>query len=285
MDGGCEGRGSGFAFGDEADRARRVAAWSAVLAALASEGGALHRLQWVARCLPGGFDDAAAPEAAADRGIAAASYSSLLEHAVPGLWRHEVLVAVCVRASCGTGPAQGPRDGRADGRGARRTRAAVRRRRSRGRRCPLADGARGRDPEIVGRGRRPDWRRRPMAVAARGRAGWSSMRTDATLHAVYWIAEWPRGGVGSGFLLPLLLEGGLRRTIAVTMAPVAPLRAVRRAEHDRTSGRADAELRRRHGFAVTARSRHEHEATTRREVELAQGPRCLPLHRLPGRDG
>ena len=102
-------------------------------------------------------------------------------------------------------------------------------------------------------------------------AGWSSIRTDATWHAVYWIAEWPRGGVGSGFLLPLLLEGGLRRTIAVTMAPVSPLRAVRRAEHDRTSGAADAELRRRHGFAVTARTRHEHEATTRREIELAEG--------------
>ena len=76
---------------------------------------------------------------------------------------------------------------------------------------------------------------------------------------------------GAVSCLPLMLEGGLRRTIAVTMAPVAPLRAVRRAEHDRTSGAADAELRRRHGFAVTARTRHEHEATTRRETELAEG--------------
>ena len=58
---------------------------------------------------------------------------------------------------------------------------------------------------------------------------------------------------------------------AVTMAPVAPLRAVRRAEHDRTSSAADAELRQRHGFAVTARARHEHEAATRRETELAEG--------------
>jgi hypothetical protein len=100
---------------------------------------------------------------------------------------------------------------------------------------------------------------------------WSTIVTDATWHAVYWVADWPRTGVGSGFLLPLMLEGGLRRTIAVTMAPVAPLRAVRRAEHDRTSGVADAELRNRHGFAVTARARHEHEATTRRETELAEG--------------
>jgi hypothetical protein len=100
---------------------------------------------------------------------------------------------------------------------------------------------------------------------------WSQLRTDATWHAVYWIAEWPRSQVGSGFMLPMMLEGSLRRTIAVTMAPVAPLRAVRRAEHDRTSGVADAELRRRHGFAVSARTAHEHEATTRRETELAEG--------------
>ena len=100
---------------------------------------------------------------------------------------------------------------------------------------------------------------------------WSSIRTDATWHASTGSPNGPATGVGSGFLLPLMLEGGLRRTIAVTMAPVAPLRAVRRAEHDRTSGAADAELRRRHGFAVTARTRHEHEATTRRETELAEG--------------
>ena len=100
---------------------------------------------------------------------------------------------------------------------------------------------------------------------------WSSLRTDGTWHGVYWIADWPRTLVGSGFLLPLMLEGGLRRTMVMTMAPVGALRAVRRAEQDRTSGVADAELRQRHGFAVTARARHEQDATTRRESELAEG--------------
>ena len=107
---------------------------------------------------------------------------------------------------------------------------------------------------------------------------WSSIRTDATWHAVYWIADWPRSGVGSGFLLPLMLEGGLRRTIAVTMAPVAPLRAVRRAEHDRTSGVADAELRRRHGFAVTARAAPRARGDHAPGGRARRGPRCLPLH-------
>ena len=100
---------------------------------------------------------------------------------------------------------------------------------------------------------------------------WGTLRTDATWHAAYWVAEWPRAEVSSGFLLPVLVDGGVRRTLSVTMAPVAPLRAVRRAEHERTSSAADAELRRRHGFAVTARARHEHAGSVRREAELAAG--------------
>jgi hypothetical protein len=55
------------------------------------------------------------------------------------------------------------------------------------------------------------------------------------------------------------------------MAPVPPTRAVRAAEHARTSGVADAELRRRHGFALTQRTRREQEAVFRREGELAAG--------------
>jgi len=264
--------GAGFALGDDAERARRIAAWSGVLAGSAREGGSLHRLQWIARCLPGGFDDrAAAPLQVSGRGIATESYRSLLEQAGPLLWRHEVLVALSVR--CATGS---PR--RRSNDGAERIVAELE---ALERRCLAAgldvDGVL--SPSALANVMRSSF---AVSGAPSGVADswpwplgieetWSSIRTDATWHAIYWIAEWPRTGVGSGFLLPLMLEGGLRRTIAVTMAPVEALRAVRRAEHDRTSGAADAELRRRHGFAVTARTRHEHEATARRETELAEG--------------
>jgi hypothetical protein len=263
--------GSGFALGDEQDRAQRIAAWSGVLAGSAREGGALHRLQWMARCLPGGFDDGAVPAQATDRGVASDSYRSLLERAVPLLWRQEVIVSLSVRSAGGSS-----------------------RRRAHDTADRIVDELEALERRCLAAGLEVDGVLSPSALAATIRSsftvsgapigvadawpwplgveeGWSSVRTDATWHATYWIAEWPRSGVGSGFLLPLMLEGGLRRTIAVTMAPVAPLRAVRRAEHDRTSGAADVELRQRHGFAVTARTRHEHEATTRREVELAEG--------------
>jgi hypothetical protein len=100
---------------------------------------------------------------------------------------------------------------------------------------------------------------------------WSRLRTDATWQATYWIAEWPRCEVGGGFLLPVLLVPGLRRVVSVTMAPLPALTAVRRAERERTEGSADADLRHRHGFAVTARHRREQEGRQQREVELADG--------------
>jgi hypothetical protein len=263
--------GSGFALGDEPERSRRIAAWSAVLASSAREGAGLYRLQWVARCLPATVDDTLPPAATADRGIATSSYLSLLERAAPLLWTHEVLVALTVR--CGSRP--------------RRRKAPDAARRlldelgALERRCHAAglEVERALSPSELSNVIRS------ASAAARAPEGladawpwpfaieeaWSSLRTDGTWHAVYWIADWPRMGVGTGFMLPLMLEGSLRRTIAVTMAPLTPLRAVRRAEHDRTSVAADAELRQRHGFAITARTRHEHEATSRRETELAEG--------------
>ena len=263
--------GSGFALGDNAERSRRVAAWSAVLAGSAREGGGLHRLQWIARSLPGSSVECLAPGKSDERGIAAGSYRSLLERTAPLLWRHEVVVALSVRS--------------ASGRGRRKSNDAARQLvgelEAFERRC-AAVGL-----EVDGALSPPALSDRILAASAvaGGPAGiadawpwplgvdesWASLRTDGTFHAVYWIADWPRTAVGSDFLLPLMLDGGLRRTISVTMAPVAPLRAVRQAEHARTSGVADAELRRRHGFAVTARVRHEHEAVTRHESELAEG--------------
>ena len=109
----------------------------------------------------------------------------------------------------------------------------------------------------------------PWPVAAE--VSWSAVRTDGTWHATYWVAEWPRSDVSSDFLLPLLVGCEERRIGRVVMAAVPPQRAMRAAEHARTSTTADAELRRRHGFATSARRSREHEAVARREGELAEG--------------
>ena len=102
---------------------------------------------------------------------------------------------------------------------------------------------------------------------------WESLRTDELWHATFWIAEWPRAVVTSGFLLPLLSESRVRRTVALAMSPLAVDRAVHRAEQRRTSATADAQLRGRYGFALSSRRRAQHEAMTRREEELSVGHR------------
>jgi hypothetical protein len=100
---------------------------------------------------------------------------------------------------------------------------------------------------------------------------WSTYRTDGALHATYWVASWPRTDVGAAFLSPLLLHAQMVRSIAVTLEPISPLRAIREVEAARTSDLADQELRGRMGFVETARRRRMAEATARREEELADG--------------
>jgi hypothetical protein len=100
---------------------------------------------------------------------------------------------------------------------------------------------------------------------------WESIRTDGLWHATYWIAEWPKSEVPSGFLLPLLLDQSVRRTVTLCMSPLPATRAIRSAEQRRTSSVADADLRKRYGFALSSRVRSQHEAVIRREEELASG--------------
>ncbi len=276
--------GHSFALRGGDEKERMVASWSGVLAALAREGSSVHRIQWVAVALP---DDGRAVRAyLRERATLPAdsppsrSYRALLGEAGADTSHHAVMLAVQVRSqrahrrgeatagvlvrelanlerlladadvSCpgplGVGalaarlrtftqcapptPAQEPRE--------------------QGRTCP---------PCLIG----TPW---PMAT----RVEWSRVRADATWHATYWIAEWPRVDIGPDFLAPLWL-GSPRRSVSVVMEPVAPSRAVRAVEQARTADIADSELRRRGGFLATARRAREAELVVRRERELADG--------------
>lgn len=110
----------------------------------------------------------------------------------------------------------------------------------------------------------PPW---PSALEER----WESIRTDNTWHATYWISEWPKSEVSPGFLLPILRERSLRKSVVLCMAPVRPEKAIRAAERRRTNSVADAALRKRYGFALSSRIRTQHEAVVQREEELAKG--------------
>ncbi len=270
--------GAGFALLGNEDRDDRVSGWARVLATLARDGSVLHRLQWVERCVP---DDLAGPrayrEAVTTTGTPQTapeqvSYRRLLETAQSGGWRHELYLAVCIKESQRL---------RMRGDPAIRTAATDRLARE----IDALERALGQAELVVEGVLGADGLRRLMSEELTLRPGgarasawplgceaaWSSFRADGAWHATYWIAEWPRVDVGAEFLLPLVTGASMRRTLSMTMAPLAPLDATRSAERARVSGAADAALREKHGFAVTARAARDQAAVTRREAELAEG--------------
>lgn len=286
--------GRGFVLMGNADKAQRVGQWAGALASLAREGTAVHRIQWIERSVP---DDARevrrhlAEQAVLDAGSSPyRSYAALVDSEVAVTHRHEVLLAVTVHAG------HASRAVRAAGGGhggactvLLREVAALARRLTEatvdvggvlGTRAVADAIRRGFDPAPSMRAAGaetttpPDEGDRhgalwpwPMAVAPE----WGCVQADATWHATYWIAEWPRTDVGPDFLGPLLLVSDVRRSVAVVMEPVGALRAARRIEQARTADIADAELRRRGGFLATARRQREEEVLARREIELADG--------------
>jgi hypothetical protein len=275
-----EVRGHSFALLGPVEQDARVAAWARVLASLAREGSAVHRLQWVETCLPD--DGRAVRDHLEEHGVlgadspAARSYRHLLDESSPVTRRHRVLVAVSVHRG------RSARAVRASGGGFEGATAVLAREVG-----AVRSAMAGSDIEVESvldarsLGRTLAGAFRPGATDPGGDrdgdpwpmgtdAGWESVRTDGTRHATYWVAEWPRVDVHPDFLGPLLFAP-LRRTLAVVMEPVDPTRAARQVAQARTAGLADGELRRRNGFLTSARHTRERESVDDRDVELADG--------------
>ncbi len=279
----------GFVLLGTSDRDRRVAGWAAALGTLARQGTPVHRVQWVARTLPGGsrsprsetpgLPPPGPASQAGSTGAAAMSYEELFDAVHPSMRRHQVLLAVSVR---------GARHGlalRPAGAAENATACAVLMREVADLRRRLSDADVDTAPALAPRSlaavlragfssSRWSWPEEcgttwPWPVA--GEVHWDAVRIDGTWHATYWVAEWPRTDVGADFLGPLLLAGEVRQSVAVTMEPLSPLEAARRTQQARTADVADAELRRKGGFLHTARRRREEETLADRELELADG--------------
>lgn len=100
---------------------------------------------------------------------------------------------------------------------------------------------------------------------------WDHVRTDASLHRSYWVAEWPRLDVGPNWLEPFLLHSAGIRTFSMHFEPVPPSAAQRRIDRDSTRLAADEEQRSRAGFRIGARHRRTQAAVAEREAELVGG--------------
>ena len=290
-----QARARSFVLLDTQDKVQRLAGWASALAGLAREGSPIHRVQWVERTVP---EDRHGLHRylrdAMDRSLGLdspqlQSYLRLIESAAPATEQHELFIALqisAVKAARAIKQAGGKDTGACavlareldsfarrmeaaevevmHALGPRRLAAAIRHAYDPNARAQLARLALIDPQRDHGVSPRNAWPRS-------AEAGWSWYRTNDVYHRTYWIAEWPRLDVGTEFLAPLLVQTQCMRTVAVTMEPVPPLKAMRAVGFAKTADIADEELRARLGFIPTAKRRNQAEAVARREQELADG--------------
>lgn len=100
---------------------------------------------------------------------------------------------------------------------------------------------------------------------------WDFLRADGAYHAVLWISQWPQSRVHPGFLAPLLLHSGVRRSLALSSEPMRLDRAIRDLRKKKTEHIADAAHRARIGQIEDARDTAELQDVRQQETELTYG--------------
>jgi hypothetical protein len=116
----------------------------------------------------------------------------------------------------------------------------------------------------------------PVAVTE----SWGSLRSDSAHHCVLWISEWPRSMVFPGFLAPLLLSSGIRRTFTLLYTPLRTDRAARDIRKKKTDYISDAAQRQRIGQIEDAQQMAEYQDVLQQEADLTAGHgvlRCTGL--------
>ncbi|MBS3939665.1 MAG: PrgI family protein [Actinobacteria bacterium] len=111
----------------------------------------------------------------------------------------------------------------------------------------------------------------PVAVEER----WERLRSDSAHHAVLWISEWPRTAVYPGFLAPLLLTPGVRRSFSLICDPMGADQAARDIRRKKTEYLADATQRARIGQIDDAQQTAEYHDVLQQEADLTSGHGAL----------
>ena len=107
----------------------------------------------------------------------------------------------------------------------------------------------------------------PVAVTE----SWSSVRSDSAHHCVLWVSEWPRSLVYPGFLAPVLLTSGVRRTFTLLYTPMRTDQAARDIRKKKTEYISDAAQRQRIGQIEDARQSAEYSDVLQQEADLTAG--------------
>ncbi|WP_420819093.1 SCO6880 family protein [Nocardioides iriomotensis] len=278
-----------FPLADRGTQEGRVQAWGSLLAQLGQEGSRIASFQWLERTIPDtgkGLTDWWSRHGDPDA-PSARSYEQLIANAGPAATKHETFVAVTIderRARRAIRSSGGGPDGTARvlaqelawvESGLQRSDVEVQ--------AWLGAAELGRlirtqyDPQashhIDRRG--ADGLGTGVHLRAAGpmaaRAEFSHYRTDSGFHAVYWVASWPRMQVQAAWLYPLLVLGGVRRTISVTAEPVPQSKSFREVRSAKVQKLTDEAQRDRFGQVDSALDHEEHQSLLRRERELVQG--------------
>ncbi|MGH3996275.1 MAG: SCO6880 family protein, partial [Pseudonocardiaceae bacterium] len=107
----------------------------------------------------------------------------------------------------------------------------------------------------------------PVAIAE----SWGSLRSDSAHHTALWISEWPRSQVYPGFLAPILLTSGVRRSLSLHYQPLRTDLAARDLRRKKTEYISDAAQRQRIGQIDDAQQNAEYADVLQQEADLTSG--------------
>ncbi|NEN07648.1 hypothetical protein G3T36_17470 [Diaminobutyricibacter tongyongensis] len=101
--------------------------------------------------------------------------------------------------------------------------------------------------------------------------GWDSMRVDESWHQTFWVAEWPRTDVRTGFLEPLLYAGDATRVITLQVRPIATHKALAQLSRAQSDMETAATIRFKLQSRIPLTHIREEEDLAVREHDLVDG--------------
>ncbi|MEX3510675.1 SCO6880 family protein [Kocuria carniphila] len=276
---------SSFVLLDPGEQERRVQAWGRVLAT-GCRSGRIARIQVLERTIPDSGTGLAqwwAEHGTDDGSWVADTYKQLIDRAGPAGERHESTLSLSLDMKAAA------RQIRAAGRGLKGA-AEVLRQEMR----TLTTALRAADLDVT------EWATParlaimlrtaydPAVTATLDRAGdlgqdlatagpvaveetWDRLRSDSAWHAVLWISEWPRSLVFPGFLSPLLLTSGIRRSFTLLCDPIRADLAARDVRKRKTEHISDRTQRQRIGQIEGAEQSAELTDVLQQEADLVSG--------------
>lgn len=279
---------------DPSEQERRVVGWGRVLAT-ACRSGRLASLQVLERTLPDsgkGLADWWARHGRDDGGWTSSTYAELIDRAGPAGERHASTISVsldlkaagrAIRAAGG-----GNRGAAAILRQEMGTLVAAMRSADLAPTDWLSPGdlalilRSAYDPAVASALQRHGDLGRDLAAAGPVAVteGWGSLRSDSAHHCVLWVSEWPRSLVFPGFLAPVLLTSGLRRSFSLLYTPIRADQAARDIRKKKTEYISDAAQRQRIGQIEDAQQSAEYQDVLQQEADLTAGHGVLRVSGL-----